>query len=489
MPGKLAPGTPRLRIIATNDFHGALEAREDASGVSRGGAAYVATVIEKAKTECAPACETVLLDGGDLFQGSIASNLTYGRSVLEYYNRMGYAAAAVGNHEFDWGQDTLKARMRGATFAFLAANVRTQSGADVPWIRDDTVVTRGTLKVGIIGIANSRTESMSFPKNVEGLRFEDPAPVIDARAKALRAGGADVVIVVAHEGGFCDSTCSGVIFSTAAKVTEKVDAIVAGHTHVAVNTVVNGIPIVMARTRGQAVAIVDIPIVDGKPSGTGVGEVRSVVATEIAPDPAIDSLVRRATASVSSLVNRRVGRLEKALDREGSQYPLGNLIADAQRSIGKGDIGVTNNGGIRKGLPAGELTYGELFEVQPFGNRLYRVEMTGAQVRAYLEQIVGRDQLREHVSGITISYNPELPKGSRIVSLTLPAGRTLSEASTYSVVMNEFLAVGGGEGVTVPKDARMTSLDILDIDALVAYMQKSKERIEAPTEPRIVITQ
>ena len=487
--GRLAPGTPRLRIIATNDFHGALEPRDDASGISRGGAAYVAAVIDKAKAECAPVCETILLDGGDLFQGSIASNLAYGRPVLDYYNRMGYVAAAVGNHEFDWGQDTLKARMRGATFAFLAANVRTSAGANVPWIRDDTVVTRGNLRIGVIGIANVNTAGSSFPRNVAGLRFDDPVPVIDARAKALRARGANVVIVVAHEGGFCDSSCTGSIFSSAAKLTEKVDAIVAGHTHVAVNTVVNGIPIVMARTRGQAVAIIDIPVADGKPSGAGVAEVRSVVATGIAPNPSIDSLVRKATASVSSLVNRRVGRVEKPLRRNGSQYPLGNLIADAQRSVGKGDIGVMNNGGIRKDLPAGELTYGVLFEVQPFGNRLYRVEMTGAQLRTYLEQIVGRDQLREHVSGIVINYNPALPKGRRIVSLKLPDGRTLSDAATYSVVMNEFLAVGGGEGVVVPKDVQMKPLDMLDIDALVEYLQKSKESIEAPEDHRIVITQ
>ena len=95
--GRLAPGTPRLRIIATNDFHGALEPRDDASGISRGGAAYVAAVIDKAKAECAPVCETILLDGGDLFQGSIASNLAYGRPVRDYYNRMGDVAAAVGN--------------------------------------------------------------------------------------------------------------------------------------------------------------------------------------------------------------------------------------------------------------------------------------------------------------------------------------------------------------------------------------------------------
>src|SRR3954467_11241508 len=111
-PLPLPPGTRFLRIIATNDFHGALEPRPAANGVRRGGAAYVADAIERARKECTPRCQTLLLDGGDLFQGTPASNLSFGRPVVDYYNRMGYAASALGNHEFDWGVDSLRARMR-----------------------------------------------------------------------------------------------------------------------------------------------------------------------------------------------------------------------------------------------------------------------------------------------------------------------------------------------------------------------------------------
>nr|MDQ3082157.1 5'-nucleotidase C-terminal domain-containing protein [Gemmatimonadota bacterium] len=489
----LTPGSPRLRIIATNDFHGALEPRADANGVVRGGAAHVASMIEKAMSECAPACETILVDGGDLFQGTLASNLAYGRPVVEYYNRMGYVAAAVGNHEFDWGQDTLRKRMGEAKFAFLAANARTPSGGDATWIRDDTLVTRGSTKIGIIGIAGERTAATSFPQNLRGLQFVDAAPIIDARARNLRARGADVVVVLAHDGGFCNSTgtasCSGEIVQIASRITEKVDAIVSGHTHSIIDFAVNGIPIVQARHRGQAIGIIDIPLDGGKPSGDAVAEVRSVVATEIAAHAGVDAIVKRAARAVAATVNRPVGRLATALARTGNQYPLGNFIADAQRVIGKGDIGVMNNGGIRTGLRAGAIKYGDLFEVHPFGNRLYRVRMTGEQVRAYLEQIVARDNLREHVSGVTIGYNPELPRGERIVSLRLPAGRTLSESSTYSVIMNEFMAVGGGEGVRVPEGAEVTPIGMLDIDALIAYFRRMPSPLSVPEESRIVITQ
>ena len=488
----LRPGSPRLRIISTNDFHGALEPRADANGVLRGGAAHVATMIERAREECKPGCETIVVDGGDMFQGTLVSNLSFGRPVVDYYNRIGYVAAALGNHELDWGQDTLKARMRGLKFPVLAANARTPDGADITWLRDDTLVVRGNTKVGIIGIAGAATARSSFERNVRGLEFVDAAPVIDARARSLRARGADVIVVVSHDGGFCNATgtdgCTGEIVDIASQVTEKVDAYVGGHTHTAIDYEVKGVPIVQARTRGQAIGIIDIPLENGKPAGPGVGEVRSVVATEIPPHAGVDSIVRRATSLVAPIVNRRIATLAAPLTRDGSQYPLGNLIADAQRVIGKGDIAVMNNGGIRLGLAAGDLTYGALYEVQPFGNRLYSVQMTGEQLRTYLEQIVARDNLREHVSGITIGYNPDLPKGQRIVSLRLPAGRTLSDAATYTVVMNEFMALSG-EGVSVPAGAPKAPLDVLDLDALIAYLGKLPSPVRAPAENRIFITQ
>jgi 5'-nucleotidase len=114
--------------------------------------------------------------------------------------------------------------------------------------------------------------------------------------------------------------------------------------------------------------------------------------------------------------------------------------------------------------------------------------MTGAEVREYLERVVSRDELRDHVSGVTIGYNPELPKGKRIISLSLPAGRTLSDGAIYNVIVNDFM-VTGGEGMAPPSDARVTSLNIVDVDALVYYMKSLPSPVSAPTEARIFITQ
>jgi len=480
-------GTRFLRIIATNDFHGALEPRPDANGVRRGGAAYVAAAIERARAECAPNCETLLLDGGDLFQGTPASNLSYGRPVVDYYNRMGYAAAALGNHEFDWGIDTLRARMRQARFGIFGANVRYTDGRDVRWIRNDTIVSRGRSRIGIIGVSTVNTPTTTRAANVVGLRFDDPAPIVDSIGRSLRSRGADFVVVIAHAGAFCDrppaNTCNGEIIDLAGKLTTKVDAIVSGHTHSLVNTEVKGIPIVQARSSGRAIDVLDLPL--GAPALAARHEVRELASDTIRPLASIDSIVQRAVARVASLVNRHVATIPVTLTRQGPQYPLGNLIADAQRWAAKGDVAIMNNGGIRTELRAGDATYGSLFEIQPFGNTLYSLTMTGDQLRGLLEAMLGKSSVDDHISGLTIKYDPSKPKGSRIVSVTMSDGTPLSGSRSYNVIVNDFLATGG-EGYNAGGRATASRpTNIVDLDALIDYLKSLPSPIVAPTEVRI----
>ncbi|HET7614356.1 MAG TPA: 5'-nucleotidase C-terminal domain-containing protein, partial [Gemmatimonadaceae bacterium] len=483
----LPPGTRVLRIIATNDFHGALEPRPDANGVRRGGAAYVAAAIERAEKECAPSCETLLLDGGDLFQGTPASNLSFGRPVVDYYNKMGYAAAALGNHEFDWGTDSLRARMRQAKFGIFGANVRYTDGRDVPWIRNDTIVKRGTTRIGIIGISTVATPTTTRSANVAGLRFDDPAPIVDSIGPALRKRGADLIVVIAHAGAFCGrdgaTDCGGEIIDFARKLTTRVDAIVSGHTHSLVNAEVKGIPIVQARSSGRAIDVLDVPLGDSSLAITH--QVREIASDTLQPVAAVDAIVKRAVSSVASLVNQHVATIPATLPRQGSQYPLGNLIADAQRWAGKGDVAIMNNGGIRTELRAGEATYGSLFELQPFGNTLYALTMTGAQLRGLLEAMLTRNPVNDHVSGLTIKYDPTKPAGSRLVSATMADGTALNDTRKYKVIVNDFLATGG-EGYNA--GGRATSakpLNIVDLDAFIAYLKSLPSPITAPTEVRI----
>ena len=498
---RIIPPQRSLRIVAINDFHGALVKRPDGTAGNRGGAAELATVIKGASAECVPLCIPVLLHGGDLFQGTPASNFAFGRPVVSILNALGFAAGALGNHEFDWSQDSLRARMRELHSPILGANVTYADGGDVPWIPDDTLVEVQGVKVGIVGIADPATPRTTMPSNVADLRFAPVAPVVRGRAAALRARGAERVILVAHLGGFCDredpDKCDGAIFDVARATGPGVlDAIVSGHTHSQVNAVVNGVPIVQARVSGRAIGIIDIPLgpaasAPGAPASAVAParpEIRAVVSDSVTPDPEVARIVADATTAVGDRISALITESAERLPREGDQYALGNLIADAQRTAGKGDVAVMNNGGIRTELRAGRVEWWHLFEVQPFENRLVRIPMRGAVLRRYLEGLVGGNGIRYHLSGVRVEFDPSAPAGSRLRRVTMSDGRALDDRRTYRVVMTNFLAESG-DGVTIPAGTTVEELGIVDVDALVAYLRARPEgRLllsDIEREPRI----
>jgi 2',3'-cyclic-nucleotide 2'-phosphodiesterase (5'-nucleotidase family) len=480
----------RLRIISTNDFHGALDARTDASGVRTGGGSAIASAIERARTECKPGCETILLDGGDEFQGTPISNLSYGRRVVELYNLLDYSAAALGNHEFDWGIDTLRARMRAARYRIMAANVRYTDGRDVEWIPNDTIVTRGSLRIGVIGIATQSTPVTTRARNVAGLRFDAPAPVVDSIARALRARGAGFIVVVGHVGGTCavDAAlgCAGEIFQFAQALTEPVDAIVSGHSHTALDSEIRGMPIVQGRSSARAITVTDIPLDEPRGSRVIRAELRPVLTDSLPGVPAIDSMVARWRSSIAAQVNQPVARFATAMPKGTTQYALGNYVADAQRWAAKTDVAVMNNGGIRTDLLAGQATYGTLFEIQPFANILYHATIPGSALREFLERIVARQALNAHVSGLVVRYDPARPAGSRIIDVTMSDGKPLDDRATYTITLNDFL-VTGGDGLSLPAGASQArSLDIIDLDALIEYSRSRPQPVVAPTGPRLI---
>lgn len=490
--GSVASDGPRLRIIATNDLHGALDPAHTTKGKPVGGAEAMAASIERAERECRSPCVTLLVDAGDMFQGTAESNLAHGRPVVELYNALGYAAAAVGNHEFDWGLDTLRKRMSEARFSILGANVRYRNGSDVQWIPDDTIVQRGPYRIGIIGVIGPETYEATMAANVATLRFVSPAPVVDSLTRALRSRGVDVVVVLAHSGAFCkrDGTaaCEGGVISLAQALRERVDAIVSGHTHTIVDFTIRGVPVVQAQSSGRAVAVMDLAPDASTDGGSGelIAEHVYHVQSGTHASPEIEAIIQRADARVANLVNRPVARLATPLSRSGEEYPLGNLIADAQRWVGQADAAMVNNGGIRTGLHAGTVTYGELFEVQPFGNPLRRMDVSGSTLRAYLEALVRQGDPRTHVSGMVVRFDPEGRSGHRIVSITMSDGAPLRDDARYTVVLNEYMATGRNGRILERGATRSEQLGPTDLDAFVAYLESRPQPVRAATGERFI---
>jgi 2',3'-cyclic-nucleotide 2'-phosphodiesterase (5'-nucleotidase family) len=383
--------------------------------------------------------------------------------------------------------------MQQARYAFLGANVRDTLGRPVPWIRSDTLVVRGANRIGIIGVSTVSTPTSTRASNTAGLRFLDPAPIVDSLARSLRARGATAVVVVAHAGAFCDRSgtgaCSGEIVDLARHLTARVDAIVSGHTHSLINADINGIPIVQGRSRGQAIDIIDIPLGGGS-GASAPHDVRDVLPDSIAPDTTVERIVAAAVGAVAPLVNQPVARIARNMPKSAAgaeaQVPLGNLIADAMRVEGKGDIAIMNNGGIRASLRAGTATYGDLFEVQPFGNILYRVTVGGRDLRGYIERLVARRHPSVHVSGAVVEYDTSRAAGSRLVSVQI-AGAPLADDRSYTVVLNDF-EYTGGSGLGFGNAAvRAENLNLVDLDAFVAYLRSLPQPVEPPPGQRFIV--
>ena len=487
-PRENAPTTGTwLRVIASNDFHGAFDSRADANGVARGGAPYFATAIHRARAECmAPACVSIWLDGGDEFQGTPSSNLAFGRPVVELFTRLGLSASALGNHEFDWGQDSLRARMRQAPYAILGANVRDERGNDIPWIRNDTLIDVQGVKVGVIGVATVETPTTTRASLVAGLRFADPAPIVDAHARALRARGARAIVVIAHAGAVCEReqphTCRGEIIDLAQRLTEKVDAIVSGHTHSGVATRVKGIPIVQAFSRGSAIGVIDVPLDSDVPPSV---RIRNVLRDSLPPDSATAAFTKAVLAVTEATFSRHVATTAERME-VGTGGSLGNLIADAQRLAGAADVAVMNRGGVRAPLAAGMVTRGALFEVQPFGNVLVRILVRGADLRSYLERLVARESVNIFLSGVRVHLDPARKKNNRIVRLDFVDGRAFDPRRVYRLVMTDFLAAGGdGLGLT-ERAISVEDLKIADVDALERYLRSRPSPVRAPTDARLI---
>jgi 2',3'-cyclic-nucleotide 2'-phosphodiesterase/3'-nucleotidase/5'-nucleotidase len=482
-----ARDTLQLRILTLNDFHGALEPRSYTWSDGRlvGGAASVAATMDSLAARCH--CTTLRLDAGDQMQGSLPSNLTYGRASVEILDRMGIQAAAIGNHDFDWSEDTLQARMRDADYPWMAANVfDSVTGRRPAWITPWRMVRAGPYQVAVVGYITSTTKDIVDLGNAAGLEFRSGyAAIADAVAEA-RAAQPDFLVLLAHAGGRCDSlACAGEIFDLARQLPPgTVDVIVSGHSHTLIHDEGTGVPIVQARSYGQAVGVVDVvKTVEGK-RRVDVS-VQTVWDDQVTPDSAIAAMVRAAVATTDSLGRRVITDIALPMPRQGRQYPLGNLIADAFRNVLRSDVALVNNGGIRADVAAGPFTYGQLFTVMPFQNQAVTVTLTGAQLRQAMEQGIHDSGPDAHVSGMTVTYDPTRPAGSRVRDIRLANGKKLKDKQRYTLAVNSFVA-DGQDGFTVLRGLPRKSGGMSDIALMELYLKRLPRPVRPPEDSRFV---
>lgn len=529
LTGRAAPGGPgpgTVRVIALNDLHGNLEPPSGSSGrvtgddgaqVEAGGAAFLAAHVAALRAQV-PA-SVVLATGDNVGASPLASALFHDEPTVEVLERVGVAASAAGNHEFDEGITELRRLQRGgchpadgcrstpsydgASFPILSANV-TERGR--PALAASTVVETGGARIGVIGATVSELPDLVSPDGIRGLEVGDEVAAVDAASRGLTAQGVRAQVLLLHQGDeatgdggpdACAVEPGGPGSRIAAAVSADVDAVFFAHTHQqytcsATDPAGNPRPFVQGLSFGRLLSVVDLALTGDGDVDRGATTARNEVVTrDVTPDPAVAGVVDRAVAQARPLAERPAGTVAGPLLRAAAPTglsPLGTVVADAQLAASRGDgaqLALTNPGGVRADLvpgAGGRVTYGQAYTVQPFGNILQTMTLTGAQLRAVLDQ------------QFTVDDGPTVLQSSSNLRYTVVAGNRVGDISIggvpvvddgrYRVTTNNFLSAGGDGFDSFTAGTELVGGPV-DLDAFVAYLG-ANPGLAAPPTDRIV---
>ena len=437
---------------------------------------------------------TIVLSGGDIMQGTAISNLAWGRPSIDVHNRKGLDASALGNHEFDWGLDTLRVRVGESEFHWLGANVYLEGTREHPeWARPWVVLEREGVRVGVIGVALATTPEVVMAGQTDGLDFGSESEAIDRSVRELRNESVDFVVVTGHVGAICESPgeapqepsrgCEGGAVEILEELEEPVDLFLAGHTHLRNLTEVAGVPLLQAPAYSVALTVTHL---ERRPDRRAEAVQRSIISTDARsadPDTAMVRVVREWAQAVRPIMEEPVARLAGPMtneERQPRENPAGNLLADAQRWATGADVGLVNNGSLRRSLPEGDVSFGVLYEFQPFQNELVTISVDGGLFREVLEfGLTDEGAPWVHLSGVHVVYDPDAPRGDRIREIRRPEGTLVQAHDRVSIGTTEFLATGG-DGYEVLTRGEVESTGIVDVDGLADYLRSRDDPVPVP---------
>jgi 5'-nucleotidase len=520
----------KVQLLGLNDFHGALKPTNIA-GVPHGGVEYLSTWVQS--LEATNPDNTLVVSAGDLIGASpLLSALFHDEPSIEAMNALGLDYNAVGNHEFDEGATELL-RMQsggchpvdgcldgdpfaGADFEFLAANVMVDA-TGTPLFPAFSVRELGGVKVAMIGMTLEGTPSIVTPSGVAGLTFNDEADTVNALVPVLQGMGVETIVVLVHEGGVplaggindCNGI-SGPIVDIVDRLDAAVDVVVSGHTHRSYNCVIDGRIVTSAGSNGQILTDIDLQLDPTTGDMVSARALNRLVTNTVAKDPVETAIVAKYETLVTPLANRPIGTITATITRTNNaagESALGDVIADAQLASsavsGGAQIAFMNPGGIRADLtfpqsPAGEgdgvVTYGEAFTVQPFGNSLVTLTLTGAQIELLLEQqwsaIQPFARIMQVSDGFTYEHSYDVGDalgGDYIDPTSIKLnGITIDPGTNYRVNVNNFMASGGDNYTVLPTFGTNIIGGAQDIDALEAYLTANPGGVAPGPQNRII---
>ena len=425
----------------------------------------------------------------------------------------------MGNHEFDEGVLEMKRLIyggnhpdgpflddpyQGATFPYVVANVVSEKD-DKPILPPYIIKHIMGMPMAFIGAVLKETPTMVPPSGVAGLKFLDAAEAINSYIPALKAQQVRAIVVLLHQGGFQShyrgqtnpgAVVTGPIVDIVKRLDDEVDVVLNGHTHKFTNALLknrNGKEMLVTQAYSAGMAYADITVEIDRTTKDIVSKTAAIVTTYadrgpgLSPDASAAKLVARADGKVGPVVTQVVATAAAGLTRtKTGESALGNLIADAHREAMGTDFAFVNPGGIRANLRAGQITWGELFTVQPFKNPLIKMELTGQQIYDLLNQQFAPYQTYDRilqVSGLSYCWDARRPDNDRIIEIR-QGGAAIDRTVTYTVTVNSFLAEGGDK-FSVFTAGRNRVAGPEDLEALVSYVKKLPQPFKATKEGRI----
>jgi len=510
----------RLTLVTFSDWHGQLEPLPVRDGTRErpvGGAAALKTYVDAERARNPR--RTLVLTAGDAFGATPPlSSVLEDVPAVEALNLLGLDADTLGNHNFDHGLERLARLMALARYRYVAANIVDPDGRTIA--PPTHVFALDGVRVGVIGVGNPETPHLVAPGRTGRWRFLDPAPVVNAHARRLRAAGADVVVVLAHVGAVTVDAAGAPTgpLGDLARAVEGVDVLLGDHTDVTVNATVGDVLVVENRSRGAEYAVVEL---DWAPARRALVRKRAVHrrpwADRVTPDPALQALIERYRAQVRPHFDRPVGAAATVLTRSReAESPLGNLVTDALRAAYGVELAFTVSGGLRDDLPSSyrpadrrlrrpapgyapgppwDLVHGDFLAVFPFHNATVTLTIPGRVLWEVLEHSVGEGAVRDgrfvntsgrflQISGFTFVFDPRRPPGRRVVDVRLADGRPVPRDDTrYTAVTSDFV-FDGGDGYTMLRPLGGVSRDL--IADTVARAVAARGTVDARLEGRIV---
>lgn len=506
-----------LNILHTNDIHGGIVPRE-ATFLNPdfppmiGGGAYISSYVNGVREECRENGEyCLLIDVGDIYQGTPTGNYESGEFVIEWMNAAGYDMMTLGNHDFDDGTGNTLELCEQADFPVICTNFVDSVTGEIPYpVVPYEMFDFDGVRIAFIGLTTTDTYGLVTPALLGDFIFLNEVECTERYIEEAEGQGADIIVLVSHLGqpGDPDKYLERVYeaWNAGEEYTKDfcmnhaeltclvpgIDLIVSGHTH-------------LGFAEPWVSPVNHTVVVQGYANGTGIGRIRleidtdtktlvgydlpegeeyiSLLHDEFWPDPAIAEMIEGFRSVAEAGMDQVLGEAVEQIPRGNAEHPMGRLIADAMLFSTDADVALMNRGGIRAAIPRGPITPRVIYQAIPFEEDLFILELTGAELKAILETGMQGRRRDMEIGGLTADRNQVMPDGEKIENM-LVGGDPLDLERTYRFVTSGYLAQGN-VGYEIMLEHEVIPANITLMEAVTLYIGELGE-IEADNLTRII---